>query len=100
MVGNRKVIWPFISRQQLKEMYDHIKKDSLKNAESVRQIIISATKELVDFPHKYPPDKYKLNNDGSFRAFELFHYRICYQVTENEIIIVRLRHTSMKPLDY
>ena len=48
----------------------------------------------------YPPDKYRKNNDGSFRAYELHRYRIAYRVTEKEIIIVRVRHTGMEPKQY
>ncbi len=93
----RKVMWPRISRQQLQQAYTHIKQDSPQNAEKVRTAIIQSTKALVDFPHRYTIDKYKENNDGSFRAYELYHFRISYQVTEFEIIILRVRHTSMKP---
>jgi plasmid stabilization system protein ParE len=48
----------------------------------------------------YPADKYRKNNDGSFSANELHHYRIAYRFTEKEIIIVRVRHTSMEPKQY
>lgn len=48
----------------------------------------------------YPLDKYRMNNDGSFRAYELLRYRVSYQIIEKEIIIVRVRHTSMEPKQY
>ena len=48
----------------------------------------------------YAPDKYRINNDGSFRAYELHRYRIAYRLTEKEIIILRVRHTSMEPKQY
>lgn len=41
-----------------------------------------------------------VKEDGSFRANELHSYRIAYRITENEIIIVRVRHTSMEPKSY
>ncbi len=87
-------------KQQLRELYDNIKKDSLQNAGKVRSAIVSAAIELSENPGRYNPDKFKKNNDGSFRAFELYHFRIAYKVTEKEIIIVRVRHTSMEPADY
>ena len=96
----RKIIWPLIPKQQLHEAYDHIKRESLQNADKVRYAIVAATLELSDHPNKHKTDKYKLNNDGSFRAFELFHYRVAYQVTDTEIIIVRVRHTRMEPKGY
>lgn len=100
MVKKRKVIWPDISRQQLRKAYNHIKKDSLQNADKVRKAIVISTTDLIDHPHKHPADKFRSDNDGTFRAYELYHYRIAYQVTATEIIIVRVRHTSMEPVQY
>ena len=62
--------------------------------------ILVSTRKVADNPEMYPPDKYRKNNDGSFRAYELHHYRIAYRFTEKEIIIVRVRHTSMEPKLY
>ena len=100
MVKKRRVIWSQNSKQELHEIYDHIKKDSLKNADKVRKTIVSATMNLPSHPKRYAVDKYKINNDGTFRAFQVFQYRIVYQVTETDIIILRVRHTSMEPLNY
>jgi plasmid stabilization system protein ParE len=49
---------------------------------------------------KYPSDKFRKDNDGTWRAFEKYHYRISYRVLEGEIRIVRMRHTSKSPLNY
>ena len=100
MVKKRRLIWPYDPKQQLRAAYNHIKKDSLKNADKVRKAIVQATLELREYPNKHAADKYKVNNDGTFRAFELYHYRIAYQVTETEVVILRVRHTSMEPLGY
>jgi len=101
MVKRRKIIWPAFAKQQLRQMYDHIRKDSPKNALKVRNAIVAATLELPEHPNMHPADKYRTSNEnGEFRAFELFHYRIAYQVTKESITIVRVRHTSMEPLSY
>ena len=97
---NRTVKWDNIARLQLREAYNYIKKDSLVNSEKVRKEILSASRLLAAHPEKYPADKYKLSNDGSYRAFELYHYRIAYRILKIEIKIISLRHTSMEPLDY
>jgi len=96
----RKLIWPAIAKQQLRNAYDHIKEDSPKNAYKVRNAIVAATMALREHPNKYTADKYKTDNDGTFRSFEIYHYRIAYQVTKTEIIILRVRHTRMEPLEY
>ena len=96
----RKIIWPLFAQKQLTKAYKYILKDSYQNAEKVKAAILASTRKLTDSPEVHPPDKYRKNNDGSFRAYELHHYRIAYRVTEKEIIIVRVRHTSMEPAKY
>ena len=56
--------------------------------------------QLPAQPEMFPADKFKKNNDGSWRAFEKFHYRISYLITPDEIRIIRMRHTSRTPLQY
>ncbi len=96
----RKVIWPLIPRQQLRNAYNYVKNDSLQNAEKIRKSIIASTKSLSNHPLKHPLDKLRIDNDGTFRAYELLHYRISYRVTDTEIIVVRVRHASMEPSEY
>lgn len=56
--------------------------------------------ELNKHPEKHPLDKFKKDNDGSWRAFEKYSYRLSYRVLDNQIRIVRFRHTSKSPLQY
>lgn len=91
------IVWPTKASKQLQKVYIFIIKDSFQNAEKVRKGILEATNNLVVNPEIYSPDKYKIDNDGSFKAFELFRYRISNQITSNEVIIIRMRHTSMNP---
>lgn len=94
------VIWSKAAKTQLQKAYNYIVKDSLQNAQIVRDKIIELTIDLPKNPEKYPQDKFKKNNDGSYRAFEVYHYRISYHIVKDHIRIVRLRHTSMSPLSY
>ncbi|MBK8607580.1 MAG: type II toxin-antitoxin system RelE/ParE family toxin [Chitinophagaceae bacterium] len=48
----------------------------------------------------FAPDKFKENNDGSYRAFEKHHYRISYRFDNRVIRILRVRHTSREPILY
>ena len=96
----REVIWPLQAQNQLRKIYDHILPDSYENAEKVKNDILLSTRKLAANPEMYPSDKYRTNNDGSFRAYELFRYRIAYRITEKKIIIVRIRHTSREPKLY
>lgn len=94
------VVWNLNARQELKRVYEYILKDSYQSAIKVRQEIIDAVLCLPVHRDKHHPDKYKLNNDGTWKAFEIYHYRISYRVKKDQIRIIRLRHTSRSPLTY
>ncbi|QXP80351.1 MULTISPECIES: type II toxin-antitoxin system RelE/ParE family toxin [Winogradskyella] len=94
------VVWRKLALKQLKEAYVYVKKDSLKSAISLRKEIFDTTEKLSKNPKIYPLDKYRTNNDGSFRAFEVYSYRIAYQITISEVRILRVQHTKREPLNY
>jgi len=96
----RKIGWDRKATQQLKQLYTFIYKSSPQNAEKVRNDIVAIIDRIALHPEIYSPDKYKANNDGSFRAFEKHRYRIAYRVFETEIRVLQIRHTSMEPLLY
>ena len=96
----RKVRWSDEAKRQLKSAHEYIKKDSAKNAAKVRDEITAVTRKLPIQPEIYSLDKYKTENDGSYRAFEKHRYRVAYRVLLTEIWILRIRHTSMQPLLY
>jgi plasmid stabilization system protein ParE len=52
----KKIVWDKLARASLKEVYDYIKRDSLLQAEKVKQEIIAASKRLADYPEMHPPD--------------------------------------------
>jgi len=95
-----QVIWSSSAQKQLMECYEYILLDSYQNAEKVKNGILSSTGKLTSHPEAHPLDRYKKENDGSFRAYEIHRYRIAYRVTKQNIIITRIRHTSMEPLLY
>lgn len=92
--------WSRRAIAQFDEAINYIQCDSATNADKVKKEILLKIDGLIRHPKKYHPDKYKTNNDGSFRAFELHRYRISYRYTGTEIRIIRIRHTKMNPLSY
>lgn len=78
----------------------YIRTDSVKSAEKARKDVLAKIKGLKEHPEKYPLDKLKKADGKIYRAFELHHYRICYMVSDSDIIITQIRHTSMDPLTY
>lgn len=92
--------WSKRAKNELLRAYEYIREDSPQNAAKVRDEIIDATIDLPIHPEKYPPDKYKKVNNGTWRAFEIYHYRITYRIMPDQIRIVRLRHTRRSPVSY
>jgi len=88
------------AKRYLQEACRYIKKDSLQNAEKVKAKILASIKELIKNPLRHAPDRYRSNNDGSYRAYEIYKYRITYHVSADEIHVIRIRHTKMTPLEY
>lgn len=91
---NRKAI------RQFDEAITYIEKETTSGAEKLKQDILLTIDSLRTHPEKFHPDKYKLHNDGSFRAFEMHHYRVSYRFKENDVVIIRIRHTKMNPQEY
>jgi plasmid stabilization system protein ParE len=89
-----------VVKAQLKEAYDYIRQDSPQNARKIISKITSSISELSKNPEKYPPDKYRLDRDISFRAYEIERFRIAYHISPPHIQIIRIRHTSREPLSY
>lgn len=77
MVKNQ-LVWTRLSQQHLMELYKYISEDSPQNAIKVVNDIIVAAEKTINDPEYYNLDKYKIDNDGSYRAFEKHRYRIAY----------------------
>jgi plasmid stabilization system protein ParE len=93
-----QVVWTKRSQHNIRQAYEYISKDSPKNARKVIEDIAEAAENIAIHPQRYPPDKFKLNNDGSYRAFTKHHFRVSYRVSNNIIRILGVRHTSRKPI--
>ncbi len=95
-----QILWNIVARDQLKDAYDSILKHSYQEAITVRNGILDAVDELRYQPDRYPLDEFKVNNDGNYRTFELYSYRIAYKITSESIQILRVRHVKREPLEY
>ncbi len=102
MVKSKKyvVIWSEMARKQLKDIYKYIKKDSEQAAKEVKTKILASTKSLETGKEIYKSDELKLNNNGMYRTYVIYSYRIVYKINEATINILRVRHTSREPLEY
>lgn len=98
----KKVIWSRPAIGHTEEIHTYILEDSdsLETADRVVDKLFGSSDILSERPEIYPKDKYKKDNDGSYRAYEVLRYRIVYRVLDDTIRILRVRHTSREPLDY
>jgi plasmid stabilization system protein ParE len=97
---SRKLNWDKVALYEFNAAISYISKRSIQNADKVKTDILKKVDGLVMHPETHTIDKYKQNNDGNFRAFELHRYRIAYYISLTEIRILRVRHTSMEPKNY
>lgn len=93
------VVWDIHAKSTFKKHIKRIAEDSLQSAEQVRDDLLQLIDDLPYSPEKYPPDKFKRDNDGSFRAFEKHNLRVAYLIT-NHIRILRVRHVRQEPQTY
>ena len=101
MVGDFfQIVWTKRSKQNMHQTYNFICKDSPKNALKVVDDIAKAVYKARSNPEYYNPDKYKSNNDGTYRAFEKHHYRIVYRFANKVIRVLKVTYTQMNPKEY
>lgn len=95
-----KIIIDDNAKLALRQAYHYILKDSPQNAKKVKEKILFLIRKIPSNPQFYPPDKFRINNDGSFRAFEIYRYRITYHISKDNIRVIRIRHTKLNPINY
>ena len=100
MKNNLNVFWDIEATKHLREIYKYIKKSSPEGAKKVRDEIFDVIKKLPANPEMFPVDDLKENNDGNYRVFYIYSYRIVYKITPDSILILRVRHTSREPESY
>lgn len=96
----RKIVWNKRPVKFFLSALTWISKDSVKQAERIEREIVEIIESLVKDPEKFPPDKFKKDNSGQFRAFEKLSFRISYKYTSTQIRILRIRHVKQKPKEY
>jgi plasmid stabilization system protein ParE len=94
------VVWNIRASIYFRKAYEYIMDESYTNAEKVRNGIVKVIDNLPANPGKYLLDKFKKNNQGNYRAFEKYSYRIAYKHTDNEVRIIRMRHVKQEPKEY
>jgi plasmid stabilization system protein ParE len=94
----KKIIWSSNALDQLEDIHFYIffESKSIHIADKVVDTIFESTEILKTQAEIFKLDTQKINNDGSFRVYFVFDYSISYQITDNSIQILRVRHNARK----
>ncbi|MCC9019331.1 type II toxin-antitoxin system RelE/ParE family toxin [Flavobacterium lipolyticum] len=94
----KKIIWSSNALNQLEDIHFYIffESKSIAIADKVVNTIFDSTEILKTQPEIYKHDTQKTNNDGSFRVYTVYNYSVSYQITEEIIYILRVRHNARK----
>ncbi|UTN02209.1 type II toxin-antitoxin system RelE/ParE family toxin [Flavobacterium bizetiae] len=98
----KKIIWSSDALNQLEDIHFYIffESKSITIADKVVNTIFDSTEILKTQPEIYKLDKQKTNNDGSFRVYAVYDYALSYQITEENIYILRVRHNAQQQKKY
>lgn len=92
------VIWEDEAKDSLRRIYHYIKnRESIKQAKKVRNAITELAGSLGFLPRKFAKDPFLETETGEFRFKVIWSYKIVYEVTEKEVIILDIFHTSRNP---
>lgn len=98
----KKIIWSPSSLGQLEQVFDDILESSksLNIANRVVNDILKSVDIQSNQPEIYTLDKNKLNNDGTYRAYEVKTYNVAYRVLNDSVRIIRVRYSGREPKGY
>jgi plasmid stabilization system protein ParE len=95
-----EIYWTDDAQKDYLEITEYYKAKSQQAFHLVNNAIITNIEKAALNPFIFEVDKFKKIKDENFRAFTIFHTRITYQLKENKLYVLRLRHTSREPKLY
>ena len=92
-----RVIMPPAAKQSLREIVEYIKKDSPSAASKVRKRLFEVVGSLNKLPERFSKEILLDQKNGNYRSVTIWHFKIVYQILENEVLILKFIHTSINP---
>lgn len=96
----KTIVWSKNAAKQYYQILEYLAEKAPEALHIVGNALIDMIESLALEYNNYPPDRFKQHNDGTFKASLIFNYRISYRITENDIHILRIRHTSREPMNH
>jgi plasmid stabilization system protein ParE len=94
------VLWDTVAEDDLDRELHHLKTKSADAPAIIKNGIFDKIETIKTSPYICQADKLKLVNDGTYRAFVVFRYRVSYRIVKDTLHILRVRHTSREPLEH
>jgi len=91
------VRWDNKAVDSLKDIFEYIAIDSPSGAHKVRKALLALAKSVGNFPEKYAIEPYLKHLPNNYRSATKWSYKLIYEVTEEEVIILMVFHTSQNP---
>lgn len=95
-----QISWTKRATQQLLALAAFIGETSEQQSRKVVLALHTTIAQAAKNPLRFSPDNYRVSNDGAYRAFQKYRYRVTYRILMQEIRIVYIRHVRQKPLFY
>jgi plasmid stabilization system protein ParE len=96
----RTIVWSKNATKQYYQILEYLAEEAPDAVSIVGNALLDMIDALALEYNNYPPDRFKKNNDGTFKAALVFNYRVSYRINEKDIFILRIRHTSREPMNY
>jgi plasmid stabilization system protein ParE len=96
----KNIVWSKNATIQYYQILEYLTKEAPEAINIVGNALLDMIESLALEYNNYPPDRFKKNNDGTFKAALVFNYKVSYQISDKDIYILRIRHTSREPMNY
>lgn len=94
-----KIVWTEFAEYQLSQIYTFLyHKADEATASRIVLGIVNASERLVNFPEMGTKEKEEYVGDLNYRYLVQGHYKIVYEVVEENVIIQDVFHTSINPI--
>lgn len=91
------VHWSLHARANLKDIYDYIRQDSLRNARNVVSNIVRLSRSLSYIPFRFAECPELPTKNKIYRKVNYASYKIVYRVKGSRVEILSIFHSSQNP---
>lgn len=96
-VKKYKVVWTNLALSSLENIRNYIEGRSPQGAITVATELNKIAKSLTNQPERHQRDPRFVKTSRNIRSVSKWNYKIVYEVTENQVIIVQIFDTRQDP---